>query len=130
MVRTRASANARRAIALAAATVSVPCGVVVQEDLLERGRAARESDDAMPGQRGDERTDASRHLAADAIVLSAGAPHAGEPFEVGRRPVEADLNDLRPEVAQVVERALVDEAALAQDAHAVANGFDLGEDVR
>ena len=53
--------------------------------------------------------------------------------QLGQRrggPVEGDLDRLRAEVAQLGQRPLLDEAAVAQDADAIAERLDLAEDVR
>src|SRR5208283_4721492 len=50
--------------------------------------------------------------------------------EAGGRTAEGDFDRLGAEVAQLVKRALVDEPALTQDPHAVAERLDLAEDVR
>src|SRR5215216_2564967 len=129
MVRTRASANARRATALAAAT-AVPTLVVVQEDLLERGLAARQRDHRLVGQRGEQRTDAARHLEPQRVRARLGHLDAGQTRQGRHVAVEGDLDRLGAQVAKVGEFALVDELPLAQDADPVADRLDLAQDVR
>src|SRR6266545_5633386 len=125
----RASRSARRARTLAA-DIAVRAVVVVQEDLLERRLAAGQRDDRVPGERGDERADAAVDLATQRAGAGGSHVHAGELGQLRRRPFEGDLDRLRAEVAQLGERALLDQAALPQDADAIAQRLDLAEDVR
>src|SRR6266545_22496 len=132
MVRARESASARRTIApvpLSPGT-AVPALVVVQKDLLQGGRAALERYHGLAGELRYQRPDVARHLEAQRVGTRLGDLDAGERRELGHRAVEADLDRLHAQVAQVGERSLVDEPPLAQDPDAVADRLDLAEDVR
>jgi hypothetical protein len=72
----RESASVRREIALAWATAVGAVGVV-EEDLLERGLAAREADDRMGSERRKQRLRAAVHLETKGVGAGALDPDAG-----------------------------------------------------
>src|ERR1017187_8618949 len=122
IVRTRASRNARRVRARAGVRVrwllarcacctgTVPlvadmglrAVVVVQEDLLERGLAARERGDRMPRQRGDQRADAPGDLEPQRVRTAALRMYARKGRELRRPARECDLDRLGGEVAKLL----------------------------
>src|SRR6266536_5002547 len=129
-LRTRESANALRAIALAGVTAVGGGVVVVQEDLLERWLAARHRRHRIVSQRCDKRPHAAAHLEAKRVRARACDVDSGQAVELGRGPLEGDLDRLGAQVAQLLERALVDEAPRSEDADPVAQRLDLAQDVR
>ena len=110
--------------------MAVGAVVVVQEDLLERRLAARQGLDRVPGERGDQRADAARDLEAQRVGAGARRPARPRRWQLGRRAGEGDLDGLRAEVAQLLQRPLVDQPPVPEDPDAVADRLDLAEDVR
>src|SRR4029453_17052865 len=98
IVRTRASAKARRAIALLPDT-SIRALVVVEKDLLEGGLATRQRLHLVVGERGDERPDLAAHLEAQGVRTRARHGHARQRRQRRRLGREDDLDGLRAKVA-------------------------------
>src|SRR3954453_8283816 len=87
--------------------------IVAQEDLFEGGRAA------------DERSDALLHQFLQHRLQLAGLDLLDDALAVER----LGLDRRARQVAQLLQRAGFDGLAVADDAHAVAQRLDLGEDV-
>ena len=87
--------------------------VVVQEDLLERRLAARQRDDRVLGERGDQRADARRVTSKrSALAPAAATCDAGQRRRAsGARPAKVTSTVCAREMAQLGERALVDQPA-------------------
>ena len=85
----------------------------------------------MLGERGDQRPDAARSPRSAARWRPRSRPATpGSAGSSGTPAVERDLDRLRAQVAQLGQRALVDEPAGAQDPDPVADRLDLAQDVR
>src|SRR5665213_1019847 len=133
MLRARESARVRRANALKAALAAdtaIGGVVVVQEDLLQGRLAARERQHRMIRKHRDHGSHAATDLDAKRVCAGAGHMHSLDTVEARSGTVEGDLDRLRAEVAQLRQRALVDQSPAAQDPNAVAQRLDLAEDVR
>ena len=88
------------------------------------------SRDRCAGERRDQRPDLARDLEPQRVG-PAGAPCTpGSGGSSGAVAVERDLDGLGAQVAQLGERALVDEPPASQDPDAVAERLDLAQDVR
>src|SRR6185436_15369904 len=129
-VRVRPSANARRPIATLAADAPIGRVVVVQEDLLQRRLAARERDERQARQLRQQRSQLAADLEPQRALPRARDAHARQLGQPRRRAVERHLDGVRAEVAQLLQRPLVDQPPVAQDPDAVADRLDLAEDVR
>ena len=100
---------------------------MVQEDLLERGLAARQRHDRVLREGRDQGPDRAGDLEPQRVRSGRRDDHARDRRQRRRGLAEGDLDRLRAEVAQLRQRALVDEPAGAQDADAVAQRLDLAE---
>ena len=104
--------------------------VLGQEQFLERGLAAEQSAHAGTGQGLDERLDRPLDLKMDMAAVHHGSLHARHPGQVGGHAIERGLDGQRRQMPHLGQRPHLDQATLAQDAHPVAQGLDLTQDVR
>jgi hypothetical protein len=103
---------------------------VAQEELLERGRAAHQASYAGLGEQPQHLGEgAGLGLEPHAAVVREQAVHACHVGQAGRARVDVGLHGRAREVAQLGERAALHGPPPADDAHAVAQGLDLGQDV-
>src|SRR5271157_6630278 len=110
--------------ATGAATASSACMAVLavlgKEEFLERGLAADQLGDAGVGEDPQQGLDGASDLAPDHATVRLHRADPGHAREVGDRPVEGRLDAERAQVAHLGQGADLHQAALAEDAHPVA----------
>ena len=101
-----------------------------EEQLLQGGRLADEGADARRGQPSEQFPQlAGIHVTADRGAVDQRVVHARQVGEPDRLGIELGGDRGTGQVAQVREGAGLDDPAVADDRHVVAQGLDLGEGV-
>src|SRR2546426_5046213 len=101
-----------------------------EEEFLERRLAAREVFDSGCSERFEQWFDGPRHLTADALPVDLHAADTRDLRNVRDAPFHLGFDLEGGEVAHLRERPDLDELARTEDRDAVAERFDLAQDVR